>query len=141
MKNTKNYVKILIWSLVVVLGAILILVGLSVGNISKGLQYGLIIPGAIVAIVGICGVSEANRKRLSTCSQCGSSLEGCSYQYQEIRREAAKGNSDGYYVYVHIIVTCDKCGTQKEFNKKFYCQPGDNPQFEVDQYCRNLFGH
>lgn len=98
-----------------------------------------IIVGIILSVVG----SIAHSNRLSTCSKCNAKLEGCEYSYQLVSREYRASSSPDYadrikYVF-EIIAICPNCGESKVFKTSFNLKTTQNPQHEIEKYCRGLF--
>ena len=135
MKN-KHHLQRLIGGLIALIGVGVGALGILFNNQSS--TTFLIIGIVILALGGLWyGIATYNSR--GVCDNCGEKMTGCQYQYQEVNREyTQQGNMQ---VKVEIIATCPYCGHQKRYRKTFYAKPGENIQYQVDNYCRGVFGH
>ena len=93
----------------------------------------------VTLIVGLIWYAAATAQSRKFCSKCGLSMRGCEYEYQEVKREPATDNS--YKVVVDIRAICPHCQSVKQFQKSFTVRYNENPQYHVDRFCRDKFGH
>lgn len=142
MKNKHNLQR-LIGGIIFAIGVVLCV--LAIVNISGegGLGTGMIFFCVALPFLAVGAIwyfiATSNSRKI--CDKCGGKMTGCSYEYQESRRVATPSSPYSYKVTVHIIATCPNCGARKAFNKTFRVSSGENPQYLVDQFCRNHFGH
>lgn len=107
------------------------------------LQSLLILLGilAVVAIVSFILSKVSLDKSRTFCESCGSSMNGCEYEYQE-RSTRYNEYTHKTVVNVYIRAVCPKCGHVKEFTRGFAIDEySDNIEFQVADFCRKTFGH
>lgn len=140
MKNKYTLHRV-IGGLIFAVGVVLGIVGFSLCE-SVGFDNAMIFIYIAVALLalGALWYGFATSFAQGVCNKCGADLNGCAYEYQEIRRKETT-NSKGIYVLVRIAATCPRCGCVKVIQKEFYVGPGENVQYKVDQFCRDHFGH
>ena len=104
----------------------------------NGLALVFIIIGAILIAIALRIGNYLNH----FCDKCYSSLAGCAYEYQKIKRAFRKNVNDyDLYITVQIRATCPNCGNIITIKKDFKINPGENPQYKIDEYCREYFKH
>lgn len=139
MKNIHNLFR-LIGGLIIATGIILAVVGVVVLSNNQSLAIGLLAVGIVLIIVGAIWYAIATSNSRKICDKCGAKMHGCAYEYQEKRGRYT--NSGNYESTVFIRAECPECGAIKQFTKKFtVTNNSDNLQWQVDQFCRNHFGH
>lgn len=139
MKNLKNYLQMIIAGAITLVG-----VGLFIGGI-KTRTKALLVIGLIVIAAGLVYYYLMKDRARRTCPHCGANLNGAEYSYQLKSAEEIeyKDGQNGYktkekYAF-GVRVICPVCGEEKEFDYKYTAFHGENPDFYVEKYLKNLY--
>lgn len=141
MKNKHNLQR-LIGAIITVVGIVIIVISVfftESDNRQNVFGVALALPFIAVGVIWY-SIATSNSRRI--CDKCGGLMKGCSYEWQEVRREpCGSGAPNSYKVTVDIIAICPNCGTRKNFYKTFQVHSSENPEYKVAQFCRSHFGH
>ena len=140
MKKTRYGKQMLISFLIAAVGLILLLIFLISEAIATDAKIPLCSVAACIFLVGFIWLKIVLDKSVKVCDQCGESMYGCAYEYQEARREYSDTpNVNSYKLTAHIEATCPHCGAIKSFDKTFTIYPNNNPDYVVGSYCKRHF--
>ena len=97
----------------------------------------------LIVIVLLPFSEKYRKKKIRTCFNCGTSLVGAAYSYQETHRHrrTSQNSSSGTTIGLEFIVECPKCDTTKIFKESVNVRGGENPQYKADKKARKLLGH
>jgi len=98
----------------------------------------LFVVSLILWIPGLMLFLPSKSKLRGLCMNCGSSMVGCEYEYDETGRQTDdNGNASVTIVYE---AECPNCASVKKFYKKFSLSYGTNTERNVRKYAEKYFG-
>ena len=138
MKKTRYGKQMLISFLIAAVGLILLLIFLISEAIATVAKIPLCSVAVCIFLVGFIWLKIVLDKSVKVCNECGESMYGCAYEYQEARRDYSP-NTNSYKLTVHIEATCPHCGAIKSFGTTLSLSPNENPDYVIRSYCKRHF--
>lgn len=90
---------------------------MMIGFVSGDAAVIVIAVGLVICIISAIMWVNITDKLRSMCYECGASLHGCSYEYNEIGRDSNQAGD--VFSKVEFIAECPECGQQRVFKQKY----------------------
>lgn len=121
MEKVKKIKRMRLFGILSIIVGLFLMIGsvmmLGSGGVGEDTAAVFFIVAIVIFVVGIVLVSTANKKGKTICMQCGASLFGCAYGYDEL--STTQDNRGDEKTTVEFSATCPECGAEKTFTKNY----------------------